>query len=296
MRLPAIALQPNSKFEPSVTLLVAAYNEADILKDKILNCLALDYPMEKLEIIFVTDGSDDNSASVINQFPKIKLLHNLERKGKLAAVNRAMSYVTSPFVVFCDANTALNTACIRQIIKHYQDEKIGAVAGEKKILTRETDGGSAGAGEGLYWKYESYLKKINYTLDYTPLGAPFPGVITSTFGHRENPFSGEGIETHKGLDIRGPMGAPVRAMANGVVIFAGPRGGFGNCIMIKHANGFETLYGHLSKIKIVNGQQIRIGDQIGNIGSTGRSTGPHLHYEVHKDGQRINPQSFLNFN
>lgn len=141
--------------------------------------------------------------------------------------------------------------------------------------------------------YQKYLSRIAYNLSYTPLGFPFHGSITSTFGHRENPFGGSNVETHKGLDIRGPMGAPVRAMAKGVVEFAGPRGGFGNCIILKHANGFETLYGHLSKILIRPGQKIEIGQQIGKIGSTGRSTGPHLHYEVHRNGQRINPQSFL---
>lgn len=144
--------------------------------------------------------------------------------------------------------------------------------------------------------YEGYLKKINYNLSYTPLGYPYPGNITSTFGHRENPFSGTGVETHKGLDIKGPSGAPVKSMAKGKVEFAGVRGGYGNCVILKHGNGFETLYGHLSKIKVKVGQKIDIGQQIGNIGSTGRSTGPHLHYEVHQNGQRINPKSFLTLN
>ena len=144
--------------------------------------------------------------------------------------------------------------------------------------------------------YANYLKKISYNLSYTPLGYPFRGAITSTFGHRENPFTGANVETHKGLDIRAPMGAPVKAMAKGTVVFAGRKGGFGNCIVLKHANGFETLYGHLSKILVSGGQSIDIGQQIGNVGSTGRSTGPHLHYEVHRFGQKINPQSFLTLN
>lgn len=144
--------------------------------------------------------------------------------------------------------------------------------------------------------YDSYLNRIMYNISYTPLGAPYPGNITSNFGHRENPFGGSNVETHKGLDIKGPMGAPVKAMAKGKVSFAGPKGGFGNCIILKHGNGFETLYGHLSKILVSSGQQIEIGQQIGNIGSTGRSTGPHLHYEVHRNGQKINPQSFLTLN
>jgi len=141
--------------------------------------------------------------------------------------------------------------------------------------------------------YDGYLNKIIYNISYTPLGYPFPGTITSTFGHRENPFGGENVETHKGLDIRGAIGSPVKAMAKGEVEFAGLRGGFGNCIMLKHGNGFETLYGHLSKILVRVGQKIDIGQQIGLIGSTGRSTGPHLHYEIHKNGEKIDPKNFL---
>jgi murein DD-endopeptidase MepM/ murein hydrolase activator NlpD len=144
--------------------------------------------------------------------------------------------------------------------------------------------------------YEGYLNHMSYNISYTPLGLPFHGSITSTFGARENPFGGSDLETHKGLDIKGPMGGQVKAMAKGEVEFAGQKSGFGNCIILKHGNGFETLYGHLSKIFVRVGQQINIGQQIGAIGSTGRSTGPHLHYEVHRYGQKINPQSFLTLN
>jgi murein DD-endopeptidase MepM/ murein hydrolase activator NlpD len=144
--------------------------------------------------------------------------------------------------------------------------------------------------------YEKYLKKIVYNISYTPIGMPFHGSITSDFGHRENPFGGMSAETHKGLDIKGPMGAPVKAMAKGEVIFAGVRGGFGNCVILKHGNGFETLYGHLSRIAVRVGKKIQIGQQVGNIGSTGRSTGPHLHYEVRRNGRQINPEPFLTLN
>ena len=144
--------------------------------------------------------------------------------------------------------------------------------------------------------YEGYLNRMIYNISYTPLGLPFAGSITSTYGHRENPFGGDNIETHKGLDIKGPMGGEVKAMAKGEVEFASVKGGFGNCIMLKHGNGFETLYGHLSKILVHVGDKIDIGQHIGNIGSTGRSTGPHLHYEVHRYGQKINPENFLTLN
>ncbi len=169
-----------------------------------------------------------------------------------------------------------------------------------KPVFKGPQGGEAESGilstEEISDFYDGYLNRIIYNLSYTPLGLPFPGTITSTFGHRENPFGGSNIETHKGLDIKGPSGAPVKAMAKGNVAFAGPRGGFGNCIILKHGNGFETLYGHLSKITVSLGQKIDIGQQIGKIGSTGRSTGPHLHYEIHRNGEKINPQSFLTLN
>lgn len=141
--------------------------------------------------------------------------------------------------------------------------------------------------------YEEYLKTINNSLAYIPLGMPFSGRITSSFGHRSNPFGGYSVETHRGMDIKGPTGAPVKSMAKGKVIFSGRKGGYGNCIILEHGSGFQTLYGHLSKIMVKRGQKIEIGQQIGNIGSTGRSTGPHLHYEVHQHGKRINPISFL---
>jgi murein DD-endopeptidase MepM/ murein hydrolase activator NlpD len=144
--------------------------------------------------------------------------------------------------------------------------------------------------------YETYLNRVSYNISYTPLGLPYRGPITSSFGKRENPFGGDNEEIHKGLDIKGPMGGEVKAMAKGEVEFAGQKSGFGNCIVLKHGNGFETLYGHLSKILVKVGDQIDIGERIGLIGSTGRSTGPHLHYEVHRYGKKIDPESFLNLN
>lgn len=154
---------------PRVALMVAAYNEEDYIRDKIINTKELDYPEDKLEVIFVTDGSSDKTPDIVREYSFIRLLHQPERKGKIAAVNRAMAYVQSPLVVFCDANTLLNTDCIREIVKHYSDPKVGGVAGEKKILARGTDTAAA-AGEGLYWKYESALKKLDSEL-YSTMGA-----------------------------------------------------------------------------------------------------------------------------
>lgn len=137
------------------------------------------------------------------------------------------------------------------------------------------------------------LKKIQYV----PIGLPHIGRITSNFGVRGNPIKkGTGSEFHPGLDIAGNIGDPIHATANGVVIFANVRGGYGNCIIIKHNFGYETLYGHLSKINVKEGQNVKAGDVIGQLGSTGRSTGPHVHYEIIYNKEKENPNNYLDIN
>ena len=158
-----------SGFEPEVTLVVAAYNEAGFIEKKIKNSLDLDYPAGKLKWLFISDGSDDKTPELISTHKEIQLLHQTERKGKVAAMNRAIKYVETPYVIFSDANTLLNPSCVREIIKHYVDPLVGGVAGEKKIITRERDK-AAGAGEGIYWKYESLLKKLDSEF-YSVVGA-----------------------------------------------------------------------------------------------------------------------------
>jgi biofilm PGA synthesis N-glycosyltransferase PgaC len=143
---------------PSVTFIVAAYNEARYIEEKIRNTLSLDYPREKLHVIFVTDGSTDETPLIIKRYPQLRLFHNSERRGKIHAVNRVMKSVKNPIVIFSDANTQLNIDAVKNIIRHYQHEYVGGVAGEKKIYVRNKEDAS-GAGEGLYWKYESFLKR-----------------------------------------------------------------------------------------------------------------------------------------
>ncbi len=149
---------------PSITLIVTAYNEEKILVQKIKNTLAIDYPTEKLQLLFVTDGSVDDSVKIIQQYPALRLLHQPERKGKYAAIKRAMQQVQTGLVVFSDANTMLNEACIRKITAHYADERTGGVAGEKKIL-RNHEVSAVGEAEGLYWQYESFMKKLDAGLN-----------------------------------------------------------------------------------------------------------------------------------
>ncbi|WP_321818068.1 MULTISPECIES: M23 family metallopeptidase [unclassified Paraburkholderia] len=118
------------------------------------------------------------------------------------------------------------------------------------------------------------------------------GRLGSPFGNRIDPFT-KRLSFHPGLDIVAPTGTPIFAAAGGRVIFAGPKAGYGNCVDIDHGNGFTTRYGHASKIDVQVGQIVLAGDHIADVGSTGRSTGPHLHFEVIVNGTQVNPVGYL---
>ncbi|OPC53800.1 M23 family peptidase [Elizabethkingia miricola] len=171
-------------------------------------------------------------------------------------------------------------------------------------------------------RYSQALVDYQTKLQQIPLGIPTNGQISSNFGVRKNPIppkrivmagvnlpktdsagtatatvkptqDPEVMQFHKGLDIAVPFGSDVRSAAQGTVIFAGQKGGYGNCVIVSHGNGLATLYGHLSSVLVSPNQQIKVGEVIAKSGNTGRSTGPHLHYEVHKNNTPVNPRLFL---
>jgi cellulose synthase/poly-beta-1,6-N-acetylglucosamine synthase-like glycosyltransferase len=153
---------------PTLTLIIAAYNEERIIEEKIRNTLELSYPDNKLKLLFITDGSSDRTPELISKFSEIKLMHTPVRSGKIQAIHRAMHEVDSEVVVFTDANTFLNKDALLLIARHYADPKVGAVSGEKRVLQDAVS--DATAGEGFYWKYESTLKKWDSEL-YSVVGA-----------------------------------------------------------------------------------------------------------------------------
>jgi len=163
----------NDNYFPEVTLVVPAYNELDYLPEKLQNCLDQDYPKDRLHLLFVVEGSNDGSAEYLEQFkatiPLLEVIGGSERLGKVEAMNRAMKHVRTPITIFTDANTQLNPEAIRKLANHFQDEEVGAVAGEKRILTMDSES-AAGSGEGIYWKYESFLKRMDSEL-YSIVGA-----------------------------------------------------------------------------------------------------------------------------
>ena len=142
----------------------------------------------------------------------------------------------------------------------------------------------------LSWKK---LQALESAMSVVPSYVPVKTfTYTSTFGVRYDPFNGNSA-MHAGVDMAGPMGEPIYAAANGVVVTAGRTGGYGNMVEINHGKGMATRYGHLSAILVHPGQKVHQGEEIARMGSTGRSTGTHLHFEVRVDGQAVNPRPYL---
>ena len=159
-------ITPTSGYEPEVTLFITAYNEAGSIKKKMENSLDMDYPKEKLKIVWVTDGSNDNSAELLAVYKEVTILHENIRKGKIHAMNRGMQFVNTPIVIFSDANTSLNREAIREIVKLFRHDKVGCVSCEKRIFMGDKET-AVSSGEGIYWQYESQIKKLESDLNST---------------------------------------------------------------------------------------------------------------------------------
>lgn len=146
--------------------------------------------------------------------------------------------------------------------------------------------------EGELGHLSAYLKERQTLLNFTPSIWPVRGWISSRFGYRVSPFTGR-REIHKGIDIVNRVGTPVVVSADGQVVFAGYKGGYGKMVIVDHGLGKVTKYGHMSKLSVKNGDALVRGQELGLLGNTGRSTGPHLHYEVVLNGKVVNPVDYL---
>lgn len=160
---------PPDDMLPEVTFMVCAFNEQDVVDMKMADIRKLDYPNDKLRVVWVTDGSTDNTNSLLANYPEVQVIYTPERKGKTAALNHGLSLVKTEFTVMTDANTMVNTQAIREIVQCFQDPRVACVAGEKRVMARH-DGQVAAEGEGMYWKYESTLKRLDSQL-YSAMGA-----------------------------------------------------------------------------------------------------------------------------
>ena len=159
----------NEDLLPDVTLMICAYNEQDVIEEKMENIRQLNYPKQKLCVMWVTDGSTDRTNELLSAYPEVKLVFSPERKGKAMAMQHGLKENRAPYVIFTDANTMLNADAIREIVRQFMKKNVSCVSGEKRVAARHV-GEATAEGEGLYWKYESTLKRWDSEL-YSAMGA-----------------------------------------------------------------------------------------------------------------------------
>lgn len=177
--------------EPDVCLFVTAFNEKDYIHQKVENSFSLNYPKNKIQYLWITDGSDDGTPDLLRQYENLEVHHQQERRGKMHAMNRGMKFVKAPIVIFSDSNTILGKDSIREIVDRFSNSKVGCVAGEKRIIEHDEEA-AAGAGESLYWKMESWIKRNDADLNSAV------GAVGELFAVRANLF--EDVETDTLLD------------------------------------------------------------------------------------------------
>jgi len=174
----------------------------------------------------------------------------------------------------------------------YEFKRIFSISSKEKILENLDTSDSGSIDMETVGEIRDYLSQQRDIYLSTPKGWPVDGHITSQYGKRQHPRSGED-EFHSGIDIAAEPGMPVKATADGIISFAGWSGGSGNLVVIEHGFGFSTFYAHNKMVAVRIGQKIRRGEVLGYIGSTGNSTGPHVHYEVWQAGSPANPNKYL---
>lgn len=166
---PLKTVLPSDEELPTMTLMICAYNEEDVVAEKMANTLALDYPHDKFRIMWVTDGSNDRTNELLKVYPEVDIVFSPERRGKTAALKHGLRELKTRYVAFTDANTMINSDALREIARLFMDPTVGCVSGEKRVAARK-EGEMAAEGEGLYWRYESTLKKWDSEL-YSAMGA-----------------------------------------------------------------------------------------------------------------------------
>lgn len=184
-------LKFDSNYEPNVCLFVTAFNEKDYIAQKVENSYSLNYPKNKIQYLWITDGSDDGTPELLRKHDNLEVFHQPERRGKMHAMNRGMKFVKAPIVIFSDSNTILGKDSIREIVLHFSNSTVGCVAGEKRIVEHDAEA-AAGAGEGLYWKMESCIKRNDSELNSAV------GAVGELFAIRTELF--EDVETDTLLD------------------------------------------------------------------------------------------------
>ena len=231
---------------------------------------------------------------------------NRELRGRLFSMEKKMDTLRQRIDMLLDENLSLklmaglvDSTVLRVAGKNEQESSLNGVGGPAKIASEDAIERELDRLLEITEREQQFLtlaeQKIKAKLDlfnHTPTITPAAGVWTSGFGIRRDPFTGK-FKFHEGLDIAGPVGTPIFAPADGIVSFVGWKHGYGLVLKINHGNGIETVFAHLHRTLVNVGQKVHRGQKIALMGNTGRSTGPHLHYEVRVHGRPQNPEKFI---
>jgi murein DD-endopeptidase MepM/ murein hydrolase activator NlpD len=225
---------------------------------------------------------------------------NKQKQNSLEALNQNIKDKQDQIDTF---KQAVETSKIKLVELMELENRINGILNNKTIKLPVSRGGTIGSSDSIA-DSDELINKLNEALTNLqayeieqrklPVVLPCLGNITSYFGGRENPFWGKSSETHEGVDIANIQGTSIKAAGDGVVTFSGWKSGYGNVIIINHGNGYESFYGHNSKLKVSEGTQVKRGDLIALMGSTGRSTGTHCHFEVRFNGAPMDPFKLIN--
>lgn len=246
-------------------------------------------PADAKEHETVSNSSDETSKTVE------KVSASIPEAGALARIEARQIAFVEKLTLYADRRAARAASAIRKLgldPNRMLQSARDAQGGPLQLLSTGSDGSIDPRFERLGLSL-ARMEALERSLDGIPQVLPASiSMISSGFGYRRDPFTGGGA-MHAGLDFRGPIGAPIYAAAKGHISFAGRKAGYGNCIEISHGNGLLTRYAHMSRFSATVGQRVAAGDVIGAIGNTGRSTGPHLHFEVRINDHAVNPRPFL---
>lgn len=229
--------------------------------------------MPEFEFEFVRDLKETN---------EIELLEDIKENADITYKTYAISLDEENKAYVNTIEEAQNI--VEQIKQEYDNEDMNI--GIHEVYTENSFDIKAVELEIAKKTLENQIDLKEHGVNGILLSTPITGQLSSRFGSRWG-------TTHTGLDIAGPVGTPIHACSEGTVTFAGKQGGYGNLVIISHGNGVETYYAHCNEIYVKEGQEVKSGDTISTRGSTGNSTGPHLHLEVRMNGKAVNPQNYL---
>jgi murein DD-endopeptidase MepM/ murein hydrolase activator NlpD len=297
----------------SFTLIVVPDRHAEVKRFKLQKRWLLQGLAVIIALVLVAAGLATHYASVVASARENPALReeNLKLKNELAVIREQLEHVATTidrverFDQKLRAMTLLSDPQRNLAMGPTEPQPLQGAGDPNQFVRSQTNGtpqalaqkldklsAEATRQEQSLQELQTYFQEQKSLLASVPSIWPTRGWVTSDFGSRMDPYTSERV-MHAGLDIAGPHGKEIVSPADGTVVFAGLEGGYGNVLVIDHGYGIKTRYGHLASIKVKAGEKLKRGDEIAAMGNTGRSTGPHLHYEVRVNGIAENPRKFI---